>query len=156
MKKPLLILTASFLLIFPCVSGCGNAKFSTSFVEGVITLDGAPLDGAVVKFSPKSDGGGAVYAQGQTNSNGRYLLTAMQGGGADKGTTPGEYVVLVAKTETRKLDKPRELMGGGPPVTEETVSVLPKVYNDNRAAKLSATVVSGKNKFDFDLDSKAK
>jgi len=156
MKKALVLLAVSFLLIDPCVSGCGHAKLSTSFVEGVITLDGTPIDGAVVKFSPKSEGGGAVYAQGQTDANGRYLLTAMQGGGADKGTTPGEYIVLVTKKETRQLDKPRESMGGGPPITSENVDVLPKVYNDVRAAKLSATVVTGKNKFDFDLDSNAK
>ena len=47
-------------------------------------------------------------------------------------------------------------MGGGPPITTESVNVLPKVYNNLNAAKFSATVVSGKNKFDFPLDSKAK
>ena len=156
MKKTSVLLVVSFLLIFPLILGCGGAKLKTVFVEGVITLDGKPLADAMVKFSPKDDGGGATYAQGQTDSSGRYLLTAMQGGGTGKGTTPGEYIVLVTKHEIRQLDKPMESMGGAPPKTTETVNVLPKVYNDVKAARFSATVVAGKNKFDFNIESDAK
>lgn len=154
MKKTSVLFFTSVLLVFSCISGCDKAKLATDFVEGTITMDGAPLAGAMVKFAPK--GGGGAYAQGQTDSSGHYKLTAMQGGGAGKGTTPGDYVVLFSKMETRQLDKPKESMGGGPPITSETVNVLPKVYNDLKAAKFEAKVVSGKNKFDFDLDSKEK
>ncbi len=154
MNKSLMALPALLLLFVPCSAGCGKATLGTNFVEGVVKMDGAPLVGAVVKFAPK--GGGGTYAQGQTDSTGRYTLTAMQGGGEGKGTTPGEYVVLVTKLESRKLDKPKTSRGGGPPITTETVNVLPKVYNDLKAAKFSATVGSGENKFDFELDSKAK
>ena len=143
-------------LVFPLFLGCGQgAKFGTDYVEGIVTLDGVPLADASVSFSPK-DAGMGKFANGRTDSSGHYTLTAQQGGGQGKGTTPGEYIVLVTKFEQVKLDTPRKNLGGGPPITTETVNKLPKAYNDVNAAKLTATVAAGKNKLDFDLKSNEK
>lgn len=144
----------AIVLTLPFIAGCGGAKFSTEFVEGIVTLDGAPLADAVVSFSPTGSSG--KYASGRTDATGKYVLTAMQGGGEGKGTLAGEYVVLVTKHEVKQLSTPRPNQGGGPPITTETVNTLPAVYNDAKAAKLTATVASGQNKFDFDLSSKEK
>jgi len=149
-------------LLFPLFTGCGGggAKFATEFVEGIVTLDGAPLEGAVVSFSPKGSG---KFASGRTDSSGRYTLTATQGGGNGKGTTPDDYIVLIVKNEAVPLAEPEKDEDGNPrldasgnPITTRIANVLPVVYNNVDTSKLTATVVAGKNKCDFALSSTEK
>src|SRR5262245_17896545 len=60
-------------LALAVAAGCGGR--STASVSGVVTLDGKPLEGAAVSFTPASrDGGGVGGSYGKTDANGRYTL----------------------------------------------------------------------------------
>jgi hypothetical protein len=51
-------------------TGCGGQPtLQTEYVEGVVTLDGQPVEGATVTFVPVAEGQGAP-ATGMTNAQG--------------------------------------------------------------------------------------
>ena len=74
------------------LSGCG--KGGVAAVEGVVTLDGAPLAGATVVFVP--EGGTGVGGSAVTNAQGMFKVTAPSGTSA---LPAGTYKVTVAKEE---------------------------------------------------------
>jgi hypothetical protein len=71
------------------VFGCGG-KDRLVNVEGVVTLDGQPVDGAIVSFLPDEKGGRA--ASGTTARDGSFRLTTYK---QDDGALPGDYRVTV-------------------------------------------------------------
>src|SRR5713226_3122156 len=77
-------------------SGCGGAKKLVK-VEGKVTLDGAPLDGAMVKFMPQ--GGSGQPATGLTGTDGKFRLTTYVTG---DGALPGDYSVTITKVEEQQ------------------------------------------------------
>ncbi len=85
--------TATALVLLFAAFGCGG-KNSPVNVEGIVTLDGEPLEGATVVFSPIKEGG--QIASALTNSDGTFQLTT---GKESKGALPGEYKVLVSLGE---------------------------------------------------------
>lgn len=142
----------SVLLLFVfvvIVSGCGDGKLKTYPVSGTVTYKGAPLADATIGFSPKVAGtGDGGYAR--TDDKGFYQLQTAQGR-VNAGTTPGEYYVTISKVDA---------VGTGVFKTDDTgfrsevtkaVSAIPEKYG-SAAGELSATVVKGKNVFDFDLE----
>ena len=98
-----------FFMIFVFLA-CGCQKGpKVQFVEGTIKHDGAPLAGAMVSFTPKTDGTGAMSASGETDSSGKYHLTVLQGAARiGSGTTEGEYLVSVVKktSDPIRMDPP--------------------------------------------------
>jgi hypothetical protein len=61
------------------LAGCSQ-RFEFAEVEGLVTLDGAPLPGVQVAFYPDSDGADQLpYATGAANDQGVYHLTAELG-----------------------------------------------------------------------------
>jgi hypothetical protein len=80
--------------------GCtgGTSAIKTDSVVGAITdVDGSPLAGASVNFSPVTQSAGnPAYAI--TDQNGKYQLQTLLGK-PGAGTTPGEYVVTISKSE---------------------------------------------------------
>src|SRR5258708_2370379 len=77
------------LLVAGAAAGCGS---KTSKVEGVVTLDGTPVQGATVIFVPET---GDRQASGQTDADGVFHLTTFNTG---DGAVPGTYKVTVSKT----------------------------------------------------------
>jgi hypothetical protein len=73
--------------------GCGGSGIAP--VRGVVTLEGAPVAGATVLFMPDGPGGGRP-ASGFTASDGTFRLTTYK---PDDGALPGDYRVLIQKTE---------------------------------------------------------
>ena len=62
--------------------GCGGDEaetVSTEMVEGVVTLDGRPVEGATLTFVPVTEGFGAA-ATGMSDAEGKYRLTAVGAG----------------------------------------------------------------------------
>jgi hypothetical protein len=56
--------------------GCGKVPPAITEVEGVVTLDGAPLPSALVQFMPELDQFGAeMNSTGITDEKGRFKLT---------------------------------------------------------------------------------
>jgi len=131
--------------------GCSGG-LKVNYVEGTITHNGAPLEGAMVTFTPKTEGKG-LMASGTTDSRGVYKLTVIQGGTKDKGTAEGEYMVSLMK----KTDFPIR-MDPPPPAYPDSAevpiygSVFPKKYTNPNTSELTASIKSGKNlKVDFEL-----
>ena len=126
---------------------------------GVITLDGEPLSEATVNFSPKEQGQGAIgYAR--TNEKGEYRLQTIQGR-PDAGTLPGEYAVTISKyilVPTGKKVRNQNPFTDEVTLEDEMTSLLlfpeMKTYASTQTTPFSATVVKGKNRFDFDVKSK--
>lgn len=140
------------------VTGCGPRGPAVEMVEGVVLLDGRPVAGATVFFSPASnpsDKTAGLPAAGRTGPDGGFRLNAGGGAKPGAGTKMGDYIVTVIKQESDPvpppdLDKPSAL----PPETEVR-DLLPARYKLGATTPLRATVKQGKNVYRFELDSKA-
>ena len=148
------------LVIALCSSGCGQSGTPVEYVRGVVTLDGTPLEGAIVIFSPKGNEG--MVGAGRTQSDGSFTLNA-QGAKPGAGTTTGDYNVTISKVEIPKFigmstDDPRY----GTPEQERLEAennakqkvIVPEKYNSADTSPFTAKVESGSNTFTFDISSK--
>ena len=139
------------------LSGCSSDK--SCKVTGVITMDGQPLEEANVSFVPKTEGeGGGVLASGITDSTGTYKLQTLSGK-IMQGTLPGEYFVVVRKSEATWDGKSfYPAVGDGEPTKQmQLIEKLPARYTMNSTTPFSATVAKGKeNKFEFNVESGKK
>ncbi|MDR1963606.1 MAG: carboxypeptidase-like regulatory domain-containing protein [Planctomycetaceae bacterium] len=121
-----------------------------NYVEGIITLEGEPVSGASVRFTPKDSTIG-IGAAGFTDSHGKYKLTSSIGD-SEKGTLPGEYLVTVTKYEFIDLAKPKFDAGSQTEsLTQESKNVLPEIYRFPKTTPITVTVIQGKNKIDLPL-----
>lgn len=107
------------------LTGCGGQRFGE--VSGKVTLDGEPLAGATVEFSPV--GGSPAY--GVTDEQGRYKLDFSSD---QNGAPVGQHRVRITS------------FNEGKPRIKERV---PLKYN--RQSKLTRDVAGGKQEFNFDL-----
>ncbi len=150
----------SVLTLF--ASGCGQSGPAVEYVQGVVTLDGTPLEGATVFFSPKGSGG--IGAAGMTQSDGSFTLN-VKGAQPGAGTAVGDYSVTVTKVEMPEFpniteDDPRYGTPEHDRLNQEASRAKPKVivpekYNNSETSPFTAQVVSGKNEFTFDVSSKS-
>ena len=132
--------------------GCGGHYLKTEPVQGTVTLDGVPLDGASLMFTPKDGSGNASY--GFTDAEGKYKLQTLQGL-PDAGTTSGDYTVAITKSVADPGKKTVTVDADGNSIESEVhVQILPAVYAEYNKSILSALVVEGSNEFNFDLKSK--
>ncbi len=118
--------------------GCGESADHPDLgrVTGVVTLDGAPLPGAVVGFQPVQ----GRPSSGLTDNEGRYTLLYT----ADaQGAIIGTHTVSIS-TE-RYADQPD---GSSQLVPEK----IPAKYN--KKTTLTQEVKAGSNQFNFELTSK--
>jgi hypothetical protein len=105
-------------------------------VTGTVTLDGKPLPGAAVTFSP-SDGGRA--SQGFTDESGKYTLSFTL---TKEGAIVGQHTVQLEVGVS---------MGEGETPPASKLPQLPAKYN--KKTELTAEVKRGSNTIDFDLTS---
>ena len=133
--------------------GCGRKGPAVEFVEGTVLLDGQPIKGADVGFSPVA---GRLAAYGRTDSAGKFRLTTGQGGKHLGGAPVGEYTVTVIKWRNRLEDLgpqpgPSDPAAGKWQADAERLSslppdyIVPKAYGDRATSGLKATVKSGRN-----------
>ena len=130
--------------------GCGpkGSSLPTQHVQGVIKLDGSPLEGALLTFTPVAADG--VAASGYSDAEGVYQLTSV-GGDPQRGALVGDYTVTVNKVSITMVKTPPLNPGEEPQETAVQKSLLHKNYNNAKTTPLKATVVQGKNVFDFSL-----
>jgi hypothetical protein len=132
--------------------GCGRSGPKVAFVEGLVLLDGEPVAGAMVGFSPVSAG---LPAFGKTDAAGVFHLTTARGGAEGRGAMVGEYAVTITKWRNRMegITEPN-------PALEAELSklppdyIVPKAYGDKATSGLNATVKPGRNvgpEFRYDL-----
>lgn len=147
--------TALLLSMFVCLGvtlGCsGNAMLP---VEGTITLDGKPLDGAAISFVPAE---GGRPCSGQTDAQGHFTLASYVAG---DGVPPGEYKVTVVKLDARRQAEAapveegaaddQQVMGN----IEQAVKFLtPLKYSSPATTDLKVDVTSGMEPVQIDLKS---
>jgi hypothetical protein len=150
--------------------GCGP---SFKPVEGVVTLDGKPVEGATVFFTAEDGSGNS--ASGLTDANGKFTLTA----GAKKGVLAGNYKVLITRTkalgaggnpgmmkmkpgspeyiEQMEKKKGKAGKGGlmpGMPTSEGSGSDLPEKYATADKTPLTCKVPPDTKVVQFELSSK--
>ena len=154
------------LLLWTClvplvlfVGGCSGRKGpKVEYVEGIVTLDGSPVEGASVGYSPVDRKVG-LPAGGKTDAAGRYELTAVRGGKPRAGTAIGDYAISITKVEFVPPEEPQPpppawwnpSMGPKPPPIR---SVIPEAYGESATSGLRATLKAGQNtgpEFSFDL-----
>ncbi len=112
------------------LASCGPDGPELGTVQGVVTLDGTPLEGARVMFQPQGDG---APSTGFTNETGKYeLIYTVRRNGALVGT----HNVTVSTY--------RQLNEGEMPET------VPERYNDK--SDLVRQVEAGRNTIDLVLE----
>jgi len=139
------------------ICGCGPRGPAVEMVHGIVLLDGSPVEGATVFFSPQPEDGKSptgLPAAGRTGTDGTFTLNATGGARSGAGTGIGEYVVTVVKQEG---DPPPVSKPGQPPLPPpmgmKIRDVLPVRYKNGSTSPLRATVVRGTNSFRFELSS---
>jgi len=147
----LFLITAGAVL--SCTSGCGGYS-NVGQVTGVITVEGEPLEGANIAFYP-TDG---RASQGVSDASGRYELNYIR---KQKGAVIGEHIVTISTRVEAEIDYRGDTVAqdgeqSTPTITAGKAETLPKKYVDRRTSDLRATVTSGSNSFDFDLEKKKK
>jgi len=111
-------------LLLAAFVGCpnGDTGLATVPVTGTVTLDGSPVDGARVAFSPKSADGKA--AAGVTDASGRFELTTVEAG---DGAMPGSYAVTITKVSGALADQAGDKRARGETLTPEEMEAMMKV-----------------------------
>lgn len=168
--KCLFPLRVGLLLALPLALGCSKApKLPTVPVSGTVTMDGQPLEGASVGFSPVNPDG--TPANGTTDAQGTFRLQTYLGAsfGQGDGAMPGDYIVMVTKYEAKTgsapsadeiaaqqkaMDEARKT--GKPPEPSAMLGqpklLTPEEYSNPKKTTLKATVKdSGNQPFTFDL-----
>lgn len=144
-------------LLVGTVVGCGHRGPAVEMVEGLVVLDGAPVEGATVLFSPESSGpAGGLPAAGRTGPDGLFRLNAAGGAKFGAGTKIGDYLVTVSKQDHDPVPPPDPDKPPSGPPNVKVWDVLPVIYKHAVTTPLRATVKKGKNSYRFELDSKAK
>lgn len=157
--------TLGAVALISTAMGCdgGGATLKTEPVQGVVTLDGTPVEGATVMFVPVTKGSG-LSATGYTDANGVYKLTANTSGEdvakVEGGTLPGEYHVAVTKAVADVPLSEEEAMEQGvaykPPApgqAPQMTYIVPKKYQLAPRSGLKVTVQEGENNIPLELTS---
>jgi len=131
--------------------GCGGRASNLPElvpVDGTVTLDGKPLSGAKVQFTPVGSTRGSG-ARGSTDENGKYELRARHGG---SGAPVGEYRVVIVKLD-ESPDPDGAAGADSVPAAAEPGGILPARYSIDSKTTLTATVPEGGGSIDFMLTS---
>src|SRR5438552_10223737 len=84
---------AALVALTGCPGGGGSGNFAR--VTGTVTYNGAPVDGAKVKFVGTTETGGARDEfTTTTDSSGKYMIAGV---GKNPGIPPGLYKVVITK-----------------------------------------------------------
>jgi len=148
------ITTIVLIALVAFVAGCGGSSGPQTYrVEGTVTYQGAPVEGANVAFEPTDSTG--TSAGGTTDASGKYTLMASFGG---TGTTPGTYTVTITKRDVvatgRKVPVTDE--GGQEVMIDEMArkDLLPENYASPARTPFKNITVEAKklNELDFNLE----
>ena len=143
----------ALIAVIISVAGCTDGDFG--YVEGTVTIDGKPVEKALIGFYPPG-GRGSV---GTTDSEGHYSLqyTAQQ-----KGASIGTHkVTITTAMQEITADSYAEYDKPAPGEVREDVpgrkELLDRSYQNRKKTPLTATVIAGTNPpINFDLKSKGK
>jgi hypothetical protein len=142
-------LAVVMVALLVAIEGCRQEKNGPATVEvaGTVSLDGNPVEGANVVFTPDAVGDDSRLAsQATTDHEGRFRLSTNLGNGKMKsGIVAGPYLVAIAKYDSSAVKDTFT-----PPK-----NVLPQKYANAKTSQFKVEVIAGKvNDFPFDLHSK--
>jgi hypothetical protein len=131
------------------LAGCGKKTPPLIIgVEGIVRLDGKPLNKVEVRFFPAIDHGPEYVAIGVTDESGRFKLTCK----GQAGACAGENRVVIVEAELpshlkgeeaqRELARYLRSLGGRP---------LPERYGNAAQSPLSANVSESEKEHTFEL-----
>ncbi len=133
-------------------SGCGGRDPNLPPlvpVDGAVTLDGQPLEGAYVQFHPVGDTRG-TGAAANTDAEGRYELIAPD---RSKGAPVGQYRVVISKL-VMPDGSPYSAADGLAPMDSPAREMVPDRYSDFDQTVLTVTVPAEGGTIDLTLTSK--
>ena len=148
------VMASSLLVLTGCSDGSSPLPKlpDTVKVTGTATLDGMPLEGAVVRFAPISDRG-FHGAAGVADALGKYeLVTDIGNGQSRPGVIPGDYTIYVS----RMVKPDGSLVPANskePPMMSGARDTIPLKYATGKI-RLKYTVMPEGGSFDIALDSK--
>jgi hypothetical protein len=128
-------MTMTVALICVLTAGCSSKEYG--YVTGVVTINGQPVEGAVVTFAPQ-EGGRSAY--GKTGPDGVYELDYTPG---VKGAKIGANLVSITSYQAPTLDDSNKVVDPGSPER------FPPEYNVNSSEVRE--VESGSNEFNFEI-----
>ncbi len=138
--------TQAWLLFFCTMSlmvvGCGGApgdQPDLGTVTGTVTMNGQPLSGVMVVFSPEN----GRSSMGQTDAEGKYELEYV---GDTKGAKVGQHSISIT---TAQNDSSEEEGGGGEEGGAPSKETIPPAYNTQTT--LTEEVKPGENIINFTL-----
>ena len=137
----LLIAFSAAALLVGCGGGGDSDMPELGTVNGTVTLNGQPVEGATIEFVPEK----GRPSVGETDSSGKYVLSYKQG---VDGAVIGKHSVSI---RTYRAGASSE--GDGPSV-EGRPETIPEAYNDKTT--LSVDVAAGDNTHDFALEGERK
>ena len=121
------------------LAGCG-ASASVGQVGGKVTCDGQPVGEGLVSFHNPDTGSAA---QAELKPDGTFEVSNAEGG-----LPPGEYRVTIMPP-TVQLPDTAETEGG---LGFKEVTDIPDTYRSAKTSGLTAVVVTGKNDFEFTME----
>jgi hypothetical protein len=151
LKSPLVLLAV--FLSLSIIAGCGSGLHFVP-VEGVVTLDGKPIDKAtVLLIAPVSEKGDkGLPATAITDTDGRFSLTSAN---IHKGAVPGQYQIVVTKLiVTGVLTDKFGLDGGAAPGGIRQKWIIPQKYSLPNTSGLSVEVKEGMEPLKLQLTSR--
>lgn len=138
------------VLLAVYTSGCGKAvpDYAEDLVavSGTVTLDGDPVEGAVVSFVAQD--GPSRLSAATTNAEGKFSMETTQAG---DGVLPGDYAIVISKlTMADGSAVPPDVA----PMDVGAEEQLPEKYSSFAVPTLSAKVTASGGEFPFELTSK--
>lgn len=135
-----------FAALVLLTAGCGGGPVLP--VNGVVTWDNEPMDGAAVTFF--ADGKTTMIGgTAKTGSDGKFVIV---GGKGERGLVAGSYKVTVSKMKGGVSDEPTLAA-----VTEADIkNDLPAHYSDPNQTVLSFSVTGDGKPIEIKLSSKYK
>ena len=130
--------------------GCGGTQnpYGTVHIEGTVTLNGVPIDGANINLNPRD---GVHSAGGLTDAKGKFTVNTSGFSGAK----PGEYDVTFSKIEIPGQDLSfEESMAKYGGKTPDPIYHIPQKYDSPNTSGIAPIVVDSdrkKNVFTFEL-----
>jgi hypothetical protein len=137
MKKILTIFP--FLLALSLLLGCGGRAGLPGLVPvaGTVTLNGEPVEGALISFAPTSSDSNARSASAITDKNGKFVGSTLD---YNDGMQPGEYQVFITKTTGTGGEGTDERGGGGGESARQIINHLPLKYADKGTSGLTVSI----------------
>jgi hypothetical protein len=136
------LLLAALGLAAPGCSGSGD-ELPRDPVSGTVSLDGEPLSGGSIQFTPAADSAGAPITGGSPIENGRFSIARTDG------LVPGKYRVSISKPDQKSVAQTKGPVAKGTQLAKE---LIPMKYNAR--TELSAEIPKGgTSSLNFELKS---